>query len=154
MRWRSAVIPAAVLTIVVLVATVAAATPTRVGSGNSGVAGCSSGAHVASNTSYSADLHGYLISRVAITTDIGCAGMAFRLSLLGADGRQLAEAVGVLRSDGSAATDFTANGIAAADVSAIAVTITARQQPPSVAVTSRQPIGREFRSVAAGDRFA
>ena len=151
MRWKSAAVPAAVLVIVTFAAAIAAASPTRVGAGAARVTSCTSGAHVAPDTSYSERLHGYGISAVVVTTETGCAGMSFRLSLLGTNGRQLAEAAGVLDSRGSAAPNFTAYRIPAGGLVGMSVTITAGPRPSSpVAATSRHPIGQGFQRGVAG----
>jgi hypothetical protein len=125
MRWKSTAVPAAVLVAVTFAAAVAAASPTRVGTGNARVSSCTASAHVEPETSCTERLPGYEISNVSLTTGGECAGMTFRLSLLGPHGRQLAEAVGVLDSRGSAAPDFAAHRIPADGLTGMAVTITA-----------------------------
>jgi hypothetical protein len=124
MRGMRTAGPVFVFVVVAFLAAEAAASPTIVGAGNAKVSGCNSGAHVAFDTRYSKRLGGYAIGTVSITTAASCAGMAYRVSLLGAGGRRLAEATGQLDVRGSAAPTFSSDGVPALSVSNVAVAVT------------------------------
>ena len=98
-------------------------TSTTVVSGNATVAACNSSASVSYTTAWDATLPGYAVATAPVTTGAGCGSMAYKVSLTGTGGAQLAEQTGTLTS-GSATPNFASAHILAANVVGISVTIT------------------------------
>ena len=99
-------------------------TSKSLGAGNATVAGCNATAAVSYTTSYSASLPGYKVATAPVTTAVGCATMAYKVTLTGASNASLAEVTGTLDSSGAAAPDFTSSNIAASAVTGVSVVIT------------------------------
>lgn len=99
-------------------------TSKTLGSGNATVNGCNATAAVTYNTAYSATLPGYKVTTAPVTTAVGCATMAYKVTLTGTSNASLAEVTGTLDSSGAANPDFTSNNIAASAVTGVSVVIT------------------------------
>ena len=100
---------------------------TSLGAGNATVTSCNTAAAVSYGTTPTANTKTYDVSTATVTTSgtgTGCANMAFRVTLLAADGTALGEKTGTLDSSGAGAVDFTSSTIAASDVSGVAVVVT------------------------------
>jgi hypothetical protein len=97
-------------------------TTTGLGSGNATVASCNASAVVSYTTSYSAALPGYQVATTPITSAIGCANKAYRVTLTGALNASLQEMTGNLDGTGAAAPAVTA-GLLAANVTGVSVVI-------------------------------
>lgn len=94
----------------------------HVAAGTAAVRACNSRAHVDPQTRFSASVGGYEVSAVSITTASTCAGLSYRLSVQGTDGRQLGERSGNLNRDGSA-TAALDDGIAAASMNGVSLVV-------------------------------
>ena len=99
-------------------------TSKSLGSGNVTVAGCNATAAVTYTTTYSASLPGYKVATAPVTTAVGCATMAYKVTLTGASNASLGEITGSLDAAGSAAPDFSASNVAASAVTGVSVVIT------------------------------
>jgi hypothetical protein len=94
------------------------------GSGNATVASCNAAAQVTYNTAYASTIPGYKVTTAPLTTAVGCATMAFKVTLTGAANVSLAEITGTLDAAGAATPDFTASNISAANVTGVSVAVT------------------------------
>jgi hypothetical protein len=94
------------------------------GSGNATVASCNASAAVSYNEAFSVALPGYKVTTAPVTSAVGCATMAFRVTLTGAANASLGEVTGTLDASGNASPDFTSSNVAASAVTGIAVVIT------------------------------
>ena len=94
------------------------------GAGNATVAACNASAQVSYNTSYSATVPGYKVTTAPVTTAVGCASMAYKVTLTGASNASLGEITGTLDATGAASPDFSASSIAASAVTGVSVAIT------------------------------
>ena len=94
------------------------------GSGNATVASCNAAATVSYTTAYAASLPGYKVATTPVTTAVGCATMAFKVTLTGAGNASLAEQTGNLDAAGAASPDFSTSTIAAANVTGVSVVVT------------------------------
>lgn len=97
------------------------------GAGNATVTSCNSAAAVTYNTVPTANTKTYDVSTAAITTSgtgTGCANMAFKVSLLAANGSTLGEKTGSLDGTGAGSVDFTSLTVPATDVASVAVVVT------------------------------
>jgi hypothetical protein len=99
-------------------------TSKSLGAGNATVNGCNATAAVSYTTSYSASLPGYKVATAPVTTAVGCATMAYKVTLTGSGNSSLAEVTGTLDSSGNASPDFSASNIAASAVTGVSVVIT------------------------------
>ena len=98
-------------------------TGTSLGAGNATVASCNSSASVTYTTAATTNAKTYRVATAPVTSAVACAGLAYKVSLLGASG-SLGEVTGTLDSSGAAAPDFTSANVAAQDVTGVAVVIT------------------------------
>src|SRR3954447_6978319 len=94
------------------------------GSGNATVATCNATAQVSYNTSYASSLPGYKVTTAPVTTAVGCATMAYKVTLTGASNASLGEVTGNLDAAGAAAPDFSSSNVAASAVTGVSVVIT------------------------------
>jgi hypothetical protein len=103
-------------------------TNSSLGAGNATVASCNSSATVTYNTVTTTNVNTHKVTTAPVTSGVGCAGMAYKVSLLGASNAVLGEVAGTLSSvsgsEGTATPDFTADNIAAVSVVGVAVVIT------------------------------
>jgi hypothetical protein len=99
-------------------------TSKSLGSGNATVAGCNATAAVTYTTTYSASLPGYKVATAPVTTAVGCATMAYKVTLTGSGNTSLGEVTGTLDSSGSASPDFSSSNVAASAVTGVSVVIT------------------------------
>lgn len=122
------VIIAAILGVAVFGAVLAFAASLTVNSkslaaGSGTVAACNASAAVSYNTVYSATIPGYKVSTAPVTSAVGCATMAYRVTLTGAASASLGEVAGTLDATGAASPDFTASNVNAASVTGVTVVI-------------------------------
>jgi hypothetical protein len=122
------VIIAAILGVAVFGAVLAFAASLTVNSkslaaGSGTVAACNASAAVSYNTVYSATIPGYKVSTAPVTSAVGCATMAYRVTLTGAASASLGEVTGTLDATGAASPDFTASNVNAASVTGVTVVI-------------------------------
>jgi len=97
------------------------------GSGNATVASCNSAAAVAYSTTPTTNAKTYDVSTATVTTSgtgTGCANMAFKVTLLGANNATLGEKTGTLDANGAGSVDFTTATVPASDVVGVAVVVT------------------------------
>lgn len=97
------------------------------GSGNATVASCNSAAAVTYNTTPTTNPKTYDVSTASVTTSgtgSGCATMAFKVTLLGANNASLGEKTGTLDATGAGSVDFTTSTVPASDVVGVAVVVT------------------------------
>ena len=100
-------------------------TSKSLGAGNATVASCNATANVTYTTTYTATAPaGYKVATAPVTTAIGCATMAYKVTLTGASNTSLGEVTGTLDSAGGASPDFTSKNVAASDVTGVSVVIT------------------------------
>jgi hypothetical protein len=99
-------------------------TSKTLGSGNATVASCNATVSVSYNTTYASTIPGYKVTTAPVTSAVGCATMAYKVTLTGASSVSLAEITGTLDAAGAASPDFTASNISAALVTGVSVTIT------------------------------
>lgn len=99
-------------------------TSKSLGSGNATVAGCNATASVTYTTTYSASLPGYKVATAPVTTAVGCATMAYKVTLTGSGNTSLGEVTGTLDSSGGASPDFSSSNVAASAVTGVSVVIT------------------------------
>jgi hypothetical protein len=101
-------------------------TTKTLGAGNSTVASCNATATATYNTVYMATTPGpgYKVAIAPVATAVGCATMAYKVTLYGTAGASLGEVTGVLDATGLASPDFTASNILASSVLGIAVVVT------------------------------
>lgn len=124
MQLKTAVVPLAVLALVGLGTAEIAAHPKLVGSGSTSVARCSSSARVRPEVGNSLGGEGYEVTVVDISSASECAGLTYRLSLLDANHRQLAESTGQLNRYGAAQVTFDSVHIPASALVSMAVSFT------------------------------
>ena len=93
-------------------------------SGNATVASCNATVAVTYNTAYVSTIPGYKVTTAPVTSAVGCATMAYKVTLTGAANASLAEITGSLDASGNASPDFTSSSVAAANVTGVSVTIT------------------------------
>lgn len=102
-------------------------TNTTLGSGNATVASCNTAATVTYNSTPTTAANTYKVTTTPVTSGVGCAGLAFRVTLLGASNVSLGEATGTLSSvvgsEGTATPDFSSSNIPAVNVLGVAVVI-------------------------------
>jgi hypothetical protein len=94
------------------------------GAGNVTVASCNATATATYNTVYAPTVPGYKVAVAPVATAIGCATMAYKVTLYGAAGASLGEVTGVLDAAGLASPDFTSANVLASAVLGIAVVVT------------------------------
>jgi hypothetical protein len=94
------------------------------GSGNATVASCNTAVSVSYNTAYASTIPGYKVTTAPVTSAVGCATMAYKVTLTGAGNTSLGEITGSLDASGNATPDFTTSNISAALVTGVSVTIT------------------------------
>ena len=103
-------------------------TNSSLGAGNATVASCNTSATVTYNTVVTTNVDTHEVTTAPVTSGVGCAGMAYKVTLLGASNTVLGEIAGNLSAvagfKGTATPDFTADNIAAVDVVGVAVVIT------------------------------
>jgi hypothetical protein len=99
-------------------------TSKTLGSGNATVASCNASVNVSYTTAYQASLPGYKVATAPVTSAVGCATYAYKVTLTGAANASLAEITGTLDASGNASPDFSASNISAALVTGVSVTIT------------------------------
>ena len=100
-------------------------TSKSLGSGNATVASCNATANVTYTTAYSsASPIGYKVATAPVTTALGCASMAYKVTLAGSGNTSLGEVTGTLDSSGAASPDFSSQNVAASLVTGVSVVIT------------------------------
>ena len=99
-------------------------TSKTLGSGNATVASCNASVSVSYNTAYASTIPGYKVTTAPVTSAVGCATMAYKVTLTGAASASLAEISGTLDASGNASPDFTASNVSAALVTGVSVAIT------------------------------
>jgi hypothetical protein len=92
--------------------------------GSASVSVCNASASVSYNTTYSATIPGYRVSTAPVTTAVGCATMAYKVTLTGTGGASLGEVSGTLDASGNANPDFTSANVNAASVTGVSVVVT------------------------------
>lgn len=97
-------------------------TSTSLGSGNQTVASCNASAAVSYTTAFVA-VTGYKVATAPVTSAATCNGKAYKVTLTGAAGASLAEVTGTLDATGAGAPDFSAQNVAAANVTGVSVVI-------------------------------
>lgn len=100
---------------------------TSLGAGNATVASCNSAATVSYSTVPTTNAKTYDVSTASITTSgtgTGCANMAFKVTLFGANNTTLGEKTGALDGTGAGSVDFTSLVVPASDVTGVAVVVT------------------------------
>ena len=98
-------------------------TSKSLGSGNATVNSCNAAASVSYTTIYQASISGYKVATAPITTGVGCAGFAYKVTLTGSSPLPL-EVTGTLDGSGGASPDFQSSNIPASTVTGVSVTIT------------------------------
>ncbi|MDQ1684229.1 MAG: hypothetical protein QOC82_966 [Frankiaceae bacterium] len=100
---------------------------TSLASGNATVSSCNSAAAVTYATTPTTNAKTYDVTTASVTTSgtgSGCASMAYKVTLLGANNASLGEKTGTLDASGAGSVDFTALTVPASDVVGVAVVIT------------------------------
>ncbi len=91
--------------------------------GNATVASCNASAAVTYTTAATTNAKTYKVSTAPVTSAIACAGLSYKITLLGASNASLGEATGTLDGTGADAPSFASANIAAQDVVGVAVVI-------------------------------
>jgi hypothetical protein len=95
-----------------------------VGAGNATAASCNATAAVSYTTTYASTIPGYKVATAPVTTAVGCATMAYKVTLTGTGNSSLGEISGTLDATGAAAPDFSSQNISVANVTGVSVMIT------------------------------
>lgn len=87
------------------------------------IASCSSSATFTYDTAFSAALPGHQVTTAPIDNAPACRGLRYRLTMSGAGDVALAEATGILNSNGDATPDFSADAVPASAVTGLRLVI-------------------------------
>lgn len=97
---------------------------TSLAAGNATVASCNASANVTYTTTATTNAKTYQVATAPVSSAATCAGLAYKVTLLGAANASLGEVSGTLDGAGAATPNFASAGIAAQDVVGVAVVIT------------------------------